>query len=478
VAISGPAKEGVNIPSEEAILTALAGQSELAIEAPAEEVIDSELVKKAPHKGRIKSFRYNEDVQTTEWMLSNGIKVVFHPTEFKADEILMQAFSKGGYSQVKTADLPSAQVATYVVDYSGIGRFNYTQLEKALTGKTVSVSPEIAENTERMYGSSSIKDFETMLQLTYLYFTSPRCDEEAYETLMGLLKNQLLNRDKNPKTVFSDSVQMMSNNHSDRAPLYNMELLEKVNLDKALEIYKARFANPADFTFVFVGNINPEDQHVKDLICLWLGGLKTKKCQHEEVIDHHVTVALGKQKNYFSRQMETTTASNRIQYTSYDMPYNMANDLNMEIIGRILSTRYLESIREREGGSYGVGTYGYMTILPTPRAGLIMQFDTDPKKQARLMEIIHEEVNTIIENGPLATDLQKEKESMLKDYQEDLEKNSYWRQELYMYYMYGVNNIRDYKPAVEAITAGTVQSTLKELVKSGNVFEVVMFPEN
>ena len=176
--------------------------------------------------------------------------------------------------------------------------------------------------------------------------------------------------------------------------------------------------------------------------------------------------------------METTTASNRIQFTSYDMPYSMANDLNMEMIGRILSTRYLESIREREGGSYGVGTYGYMNILPAPEAGLLMQFDTDPKKQARLMEIIYEEVDSIIANGPLASDLQKEKESRLKDFQEDLEKNGYWRQSLYMYYMYGENNIRNYKAAVEAITAETVQNTLKELVKAGNVLEVVMFPEN
>ena len=107
-----------------------------------------------------------------------------------------------------------------------------------------------------------------------------------------------------------------------------------------------------------------------------------------------------------------------------------------------------------------------------------MQFDTDPQKQARLMEIIHEEVNTIIENGPLATDLQKEKESMLKDYQEDLEKNSWWRQSIYMLDMYGFNNVRDYKPAVEAISSESVQQTLKKLVSAGNMFEVVMFPEN
>ena len=478
IAISGPEKEGVNIPSEETILAAIAGQSDLAIEAPVEEVIDTELVKKAPHKGKIKSFRENKEIEATEWVLSNGIKVVFHPTDFKADEILMQAFSKGGLSQVKTEDLPSAEAATSLIEMSGIGRFSATQLEKALTGKTVSVSAEISENVERMHGSSSIKDLETMLQLTYLYFTSPRRDEKAYETFMGLLRNQLANRDKNPKIAFSDSVQMMSTNHSPRTILFNNEMLDRVSLDKALEVYKARFANPADFTFVFVGNINPKDPKVQELICLWLGGMKTKKCNSEEVIDHHITVTMGQQKNYFSRAMETTTASNRIQYTSYDIPFTMANDLNMEMIGRILSTRYLESIREREGGSYGVGTYGYVMGLPSPRAGLLMQFDTDPKKQERLMGIIHEEVQTIIANGPLANDLQKEKESMLKDFQEDLEKNTYWRQSLYMYYMYGHNNIRDYKAAVEAITAETVQETLRKLVSAGNMFEVVMFPEN
>ncbi|MCR5050204.1 MAG: insulinase family protein [Paludibacteraceae bacterium] len=477
IAISGPEKESVKIPSEETILASLKGMKDLAIEAPKEEVFDTELVKKAPRKGKIKSITQNDELGTTEWVLSNGIKVVFKPTQFKADEIQFNAFSKGGQSLIATEDLPSAQLTTAAISMMGLGRFSMNQLEKALTGKTVSVSPAIYNNTETLSGSSSVKDFETMLQLTYLYFTAPRRDQTGYETLMGLVKNQLVNRDKNPKTAFSDSIAMMQSNHSERTVLMNMDNLKRVSLDKIMKIYKERFANPADFTFTFVGNINPQDEQTKALICQWLGGLKTKKTR-EEIMDHNITVALGQQKNYFTREMEVTTASNRIEYHSYDMPYTMANDLNMEIIGRILFTRYHESIREREGGSYGVGCQGYMNIVPKPAATLVMQFDTDPKKQARLIEIIHEEVQTIIDNGPLASDLQKEKESMLKDYAEDLEKNAYWRNALYMYYFYGQNNIRDYKPAVEAITAESVQSTLKQLVEAGNVFEVVMFPED
>ena len=463
------------LPTEAEAVELLAAVKNEEIEAPVEEVIRENLVEVAPKAGKIKKTKTNPQLGTTEWTLSNGIRVVIKPTEFKQDEILFSAFSKGGNSLVATEDLIPAALATNVISLSGIADMSMTDLQKALTGKNVSYSPAINANTESMEGASTVKDLETLLQLNYLYFTAPRRDEEAYAMLMSVLESQLANRDKNPKVAFSDSVQMMGSNNSPRTIIFNKEALKKANLDKSLEVYRARFANPADFVFTFVGNVNPEDAAFQAMVCTWLGGMKTTK-KMEKVRDNGVRVPEGINKNYFTRKMETKTASNRIQYTSYDIPYTLANELNMEMIGRILSTRYLESIREREGGSYGVGCAGGLNVYPVPTAYLLMQFDTDPEKQTKLMSIIHEEVNTIIENGPLAKDLNKEKESMLKDFQEDLEKNSYWDTALYMYYMYGINYIADYQAAVENITAETVQSTLKQLVASGNMFEVVMLP--
>ena len=463
------------LPTEAEAVELLAAVKNEEIEAPVEEAIRENLVEVAPKAGKIKKTKTNPQLGTTEWTLSNGIRVVIKPTEFKQDEILFSAFSKGGNSLVATEDLIPAALATDVISLSGIADMSMTDLQKALTGKNVSYSPAINANTESMEGASTVKDLETLLQLNYLYFTAPRRDEEAYAMLMSVLESQLANRDKNPKVAFSDSVQMMGSNNSPRTIIFNKEALKKANLDKSLEVYRARFANPADFVFTFVGNVNPEDAAFQAMVCTWLGGMKTTK-KMEKVRDNGVRVPEGINKNYFTRKMETKTASNRIQYTSYDIPYTLANELNMEMIGRILSTRYLESIREREGGSYGVGCAGGLNVYPVPTAYLLMQFDTDPEKQTKLMSIIHEEVNTIIENGPLAKDLNKEKESMLKDFQEDLEKNSYWDTALYMYYMYGINYIADYQAAVENITAETVQSTLKQLVASGNMFEVVMLP--
>ena len=475
ISFQAPADKSVVLPTAAEAVAYLADVKNEEIEAPVEEAIRENLVETAPKAGKIKKTAYNESLGTTEWTLSNGVRVVVKPTTFKQDEILFYAFSQGGKSLVATEDLPSAALATDVVELGGLADMSATDLQKALTGKRASLSPSISGYGESLNGSSTIKDFETLLQLNYLYFTAPRRDEESFQTLMSILGSQLANRDKNPKVAWSDSVQMMASNNSERTLILNKALLEKVSLDKALEIYKARFANPADFTFFFVGNVDPADAEFQALVCTWLGGLNTSK-KLEKAADDKVRVAMGIQKNYFTRKMETKTASNRIQYTSYDMPYTLANDLNMEMIGRILSTRYLESIREREGGSYGVGCAAWMNRHPVPYAQLIMQFDTDPEKQEKLMNIIHEEVMTIVENGPLAKDLQKEKESMLKDFEEDLEKNSYWNSVLSIYYKNGINYITDYKAAVEAITAETVQDTLKKLVSAGNVFEVVMLP--
>ena len=463
------------LPNELEAVELLAAVKNEEIAAPVEEAIRENLVENAPKAGKIKKVTMNSSLGTTEWILSNGVRIVIKPTEYKQDEILFSAFSKGGQSLVATEDLVSALLATDVVSVSGIADMTMTDLQKALTGKNVSCSPSINANTESIDGASTVKDLETLLQLNYLYFTSPRRDEAAYAMLMSILESQLANRDKNPKVAFSDSVQMMGSNNSPRTVIFNSEALKKANMDKALEVYKARFANPADFVFTFVGNINPEDKAFQQMVCTWLGGLKTSK-KKESVRDNGDRVPEGINKNYFTRDMQTKTASNRIQYTSYDIPYTLDNELNMEMIGRILSTRYLESIREREGGSYGVGCGGVLQAYPVAKAYLIMQFDTDPEKQEKLMGIIHEEVNTIVANGPLAKDLNKEKESMLKDFQEDLEKNSYWDTVLYMYYMYGIDYIADYKAAVENITAESVQATLKKLVASGNMFEVVMLP--
>ena len=475
ITVTAPEKAGVIVPTQEQLLAALEAAKTAELAAKEEEEAPKPLMAKAPKAGKVKKVAYNAEIEATEMLLKNGIKVIFKPTEFKKDEITMRAFSEGGLSKVASVnDLYSASLATTIVQYNGIGNLSSVELTKTLTGKIASVTPYIGQYSEGMNGSSSVKDLETMLQLTHLYFTQPRMDDNAYGALINMLRTTLSNAEKNPSKAFSDSIRVVTSGHDPRVIVQNMEMVDKVNQAKAIKIYKERFANPSDFTFVFVGNIDPNSKEIQQLIATYLGGLKTTKAR-ESFDNVYKPTPKGKVNTTFQREMQTTTASNRIQISG-QMPFSLESQTTLSVIGSILNIRYLESIREREGGSYGVGVYGTVNNTPADEALLLMQFDTDPEKQVKLMGIIYQEIEEIIENGPLADDLRKVKENLLKQLDQDLEKNSWWMNTIKFYYEDGVNQLKDYRAIVEGLNADKIQSMLKELYRQGNVIEVVMMP--
>lgn len=475
VSIMAPEKEAVKVPTEEQIRAAINDAKKAELTAKAEENLNKPLIKKTPKAGKVKRTTQNPSLGTTEWTLSNGVKVIIKPTKFKQDEILLAAFSEGGLSKVTdTADLPSGMLADNIVSNNGLGEYTQIELNKILTGKIASVTPSIDTYEEGFSGNSSVTDFETMLQLIYLNFTATRKDDNAFKALMNMYSASLANSASDPRTAFSDSVSVTLTNHNSRTVLMNLKTLDFVNQDKALEIFKQRFEIPADFTFLFTGNIDPNNKSVKKAICTYLGSLKSKKVT-ESFTDNNIRTPKGKVNNYFTKEMKVKKASNLILYSA-SMPYNITNRTTVAAIGSILNIRYLESIREKEGGSYGVGVRGTFTNTPIDEATLLMMFDTDPQKQAKLMSIIHAEVAEIISNGPRPDDLQKVKENMLKKYAEDLAENSWWSNALEEYYHNKLNLFDDYKASVEGLTPETIQTALENIVSQGNVIEVVMKP--
>lgn len=475
VSIMASDKEAVKIPSDSQIMTAIEQAKTAQLTPPVEESLNKPLVKDVPVMGRVKKYSENKVLGTTEWILSNGVKVILKPTTFKKDEILLTSFSEGGLSQVKNvSDLPSATMATAIVSNNGLGEFNQIDLDKILTGKIASVSPYIDRYTEGFNGNSSVSDFTTMLQLIYLNFTGVRKDDNAFAALINGYKASLANSASDPRKAFSDSVNVMLTNHNPRTVIFNTETLDKVNQDKALAIFRERFSNPADFTFIFTGNVDPNNKEMKDAICTYLGGMKAAQAI-EKYTDNGIRYPKGKVSDYFEKQMKVNKASNFILYSGV-LPFDMTNRTVMTAIGNILSIRYVESIREKEGATYGVGVRGSLIKTPINEALLMMQFDTDPARQTKMIGLIHEEVQKIAKEGPLPADVQKVKENMLKEYSEKLAENSWWSAALNLYYQDKLNMLTDYKPVVEALSPKIIESVLNKVVSQGNVMEVVMKP--
>jgi len=471
--VQGPEKEGLVYPTNDELKQELTNVRKSELKPYQDNVSTEPLISKKLKPGKVRKVKMNETLGSTEWVLSNGITVIYKPTKFKEDEIRMSAWSDGGYSLLPQEDLTSAMYTTYVIGQSGLGKFNLAELNKKLTGKIASVNPNIGGYDEGLNGSSSVKDLETMLQLTYLYFAEPREDENAYQYVMKSLRTEKENEALNPENAYSDSITTILFAHHPRMVLSNLENLKKVNYAAIQRIYKERFANPADFTFEFVGNI--DEKTFKPLVEKYLGSLQTGKSR-EAWKDNDIRVQKGLLYREIEKPLKVSKTTNFVRYTM-DLPYNMENRVIMSAIGNILSLRYTATIREEEGGSYGVSSYGYISKKPVEEAGLSIYFDTDPKIYKHMLEIIHAEIKSLADNGPKAEDLSKVKLNMMKQYSEDLTENSFWMNSISSFYRDGLNYVTDYKKSVESLDSASISSVAKSLLKQNNVIQILLMPE-
>lgn len=473
IAIMGPQKEGLVYPTKEQLLSVISTVQAETIEPYAEEIINEPLISTPPTAGKITKAEKDEDFGATVWTLSNGMKVVLKNTDFKDDQILMTASAFGGTSQYAVQDPINSKVMNNVITLGGVGNFSATDLPKVIAGKTASARPEIRLTTQNFTGSSSIKDFETMLQLVYLHFTSPRADEDAFKSYMQRMETQLKNQEAEPMVAFSDSLNYILYGNNPMVERLKPEHLKKIDYTRIMEMYKQQFRNPGSFVFTFVGNI--DEEKVRPIIEQYLASLPGKAVKGEFI---HVPMDLnkGKLSNIFKREMKNPKAT-VFNAFSGQMERSLKNNIAMSMLDQILDIVYTEKVREDEGGTYGVSSYGSISRYPEGQTLLQIFFDTDPEKATVLNNIISSELKSISVDGPRALDFSKVKEYMVKSYTENIRENSYWLGQLNTKYFYDEDTHSQYLNTLNGITENDIKNFTSSLLSQGNDALIIMMPQ-
>ena len=471
VFIAAPEKEGVVIPTREEVIADLKAMPTLQVEAYVDKVNNEPLMKEAPQGGKIVSQKDNTLFGATELTLSNGVKVYVKKTDFKADEIRMQGFiSLGGTSLFDTADKLNYSAMNGVVDAGGAGNFSNVELTKLLAGKKVSVTATVDNTQENVNGSCSPKDFETMMQLTYLYITQPRKDEEAFASFKNRLKAQLESAEANPMSALNDTLSYLLQGHNPRFLNMKADMVDQLDYDRILALYKQAFADCGDFTFILVGNA--ELDSIKPYVEQYLGALPATGAKQTYNKDNLLTMAKGTKESIFAKEQQTPMATVTMMFNG-DMEYNLRNTVLMSILYQALDMIYTEEIREKEGGTYGVSTYG---ALNYERRSAVLQifYQTDPAKYEHLNGIINAQLEKMAQEGPSDEQMQKIKEYMLKKHADNQKENSYWMGNLKQRLYCGIDMTKDYEALVNGISKSDVQQFAKALFDQGNKITVVM----
>ena len=467
--IFGPDKEGMVYPTEAEILDILNKTKAEEITAYVDKVSDEPLMKEAPQAGKIVKTEKGP-YGSTALTLSNGVRVVLKSTDFKADEIRMRAFSPGGTSVFGTKEALQLKMLNSVAGLGGLGNFSNVDLEKVLAGKKASIGASIGGLSEGLNGSCSPKDLETLLQLVYLSFTAPRMDDAAFESFKQRTKASLANQEANPMTALTDTLQKEMYGDHPLAGRVKAEMIDQLDYNRIMEMYKDRFKEAGDFTFLFVGNINLEE--VKPLIETYLGGLPTIN-RKENYQDIQMNIRKGSHKNLFEKQMETPKAT-VLNIISGNCEYNLKNDLLMTMLSQTMDMVYLETVREKEGASYGVSAYGQLSRGIHDEALFQIYFDTDPAKREKMEQIVMSELQKVAQEGPRPEHLAKVKEFLLKKHIENAKENGYWLGQLNNYYWYNTDMNTDYEKLVNDLTVEDVKNFTKALLDQGNIIEITM----
>jgi zinc protease len=467
-------KDGAVYPTPEGLKAAVDAGLNAQVEAFVDNVKQEPLIAQLPKPGKIKKETVNNTFGYKELELSNGARVILKKTDFKENEIRMSAFQRGGSSLYGEKDWVNTELLPLATMMCGLGEFSYTELQKALAGKQASVSFSMDTYEDEFSGQSTVKDLETLFQLTYLNFTDMRKDEKSFNMIKGQVENMLKNRNLDPENVFEDSVEYILGNHNWRNRPFDISYLDQMNLDRMMEIAKERTANAANYTFIFVGAF--DEEVIRPLIEQYIASLpakKGKKSNYVNVESHPV----GQTVTHFTRKSETPKAMAQIYWYDTKTPYSLENQLKANILGQVLSKIYLQKIREDAGAAYSAGARGWSTyegsnIFTTVMASCPMK----PEMADMAVKIMNEEIYEACKNID-ATTLKEIKELAIKDHGTSIKENGYWLRQIHNYLFTGADGHTGFEQIVNAQTPESIAAFARQLLNAGNKVEVVMLPE-
>ncbi|MEO5790369.1 insulinase family protein [Gelidibacter sp.] len=428
-------------------------------------------------KGKIKSEKANKATGSTTFTLSNGIKVHYKFADKNKNDVELNAVSYGGYSLVDDANLSSANYLNSLVRASGLGDYSSNDLSKVLAGKTASTGIYISDISEVVYGSSSTKEVESMLQMTYLRFAKPRFDKDAFEVLVGNLENYLISRTNNINEKISDSIKVaFYGKNNPKQPLFTHEYINSISFEAMQHVYAKRFENASDFEFFIVGDIKKEQ--LKPLLEKYIASIPTKK-QTENYKDNSSPWLSKTIDKEIHLKMEDPKSSVRITYKN-DFKFNLKDELVARALGDILTLRYMETLREQEGGTYGASAYAGLIKRPVEKAIIVVDFDCNPEKVDKLVSIVQEELLKIAAGDINQSDLDKTTTNYLKERGQEKGFNQYDMGVLTNFYRenYDMNDPANFEDIINNISVNDIKEFTSKVLNGADTSEIVVKPSN
>ncbi len=475
--ITAPEKSDVKLPSERELLAMTQKGLAQDMGKQEERKVATSLMNKLPLPGKVIGQEKEEGLDATTYTLSNGVKVTIKTTDFKSDEILLNGIKNGGSNSYGMSDRSNVHFATDIVEAMGVGEFTPSDLEKVMAGKTVKVALKIGEIDDNIAASSTVKDFESMLQLTNLYLTQPRKDAGLFKAYKEKQTSMLQFLTSNPRLAFVDTTvkALYSNNPLARMVFPKPKDFERINLDRTMDVYKNEFGNVAGFHFFLSGNIDAKtaipllETYIASIpaigkTAIWKdNGVRPVKGVKE------LTVKKGKEKQ-----------SMIIAIYSGELPFSEDLEMSANALAEVLNIKVIEELREKMGAIYGGGFSANVQKDPYPHYSIQLQLPCGPENVEKLLAAANTEIQKLVEKGPEMKDLEKVKSQWREKYITNIKENKYWNEKMeqVLFWSRDKNRVVKYETYLDKLSPTDIQAAAKQMLNGQNKFVSVLYPES
>lgn len=473
--ITGPDSKKMSVPTDLELKEMVNDAFNQKVNANADKVVAENLLDKMPVPGKIVSETTDKELAATTYTLSNSVKVTVKKTDFKSDEIVIEAVKKGGYNNYGATDKASTKFLPEVIEAMGYGNFTPTQLTDMLSGKTLSLTPTLDNISAGIKGSSSVKDFESLMQLTYLQLTAPRTDADLYNGFISTMQTQLQFLGQNPQVAFIDTM-LKSIYHND--PLTPIQVptsadIANINMNRVLDIYKNEFSNADGFHFFIVGNV--DESTIRPLLEKYIASLPSKGAQ-PSFKDNGLRPIKGNNELEFKRGEEQKSLV--VLMTQGETPYSEEMALKANMIGQLLTITVIENVREKMGAIYGGGFEGSLEQYPYARYNISGYFPCGPQNVTPIIKEAQKEIQDLKTEGPSQKDLDKVKLAILEKRKESLKTNAYWNTKLEQILFWNNSKERffQFDKELAKISASDIKAAANQLFDGKNSFSAVLMP--
>ncbi len=468
-------KEGIKLPSEDELEQMWRDSYGWDLDRYQPEVVERPLMPELPLPGKVEKKEYIDDIGVYLLTLSNGIEVVLKPSDLRKD-IVMSGFRPGGTSLAHDSLYFSVRHASDLLYNSGLNGLTPFQLRKVNTGKAVSVKPILNFYDEQINGKSSLKDIETMMQMTHLYFTAPMKSEEVFNTYKDWLINKAMGADLEPVRFFYDEVsRVMSNDHLRANPIKPEQYRDGFSLDKAYDFYVTRMSNASGFRFVFVGDFIVDD--FIPLVERYIASLPTAPSPEPKSADIGLRYRSGivNQEYHINSEEKSMVVlhfNGELEHTPFEKSV-------LDALAAVLKLRLYDEVREKMGGVYGVGVSGFTTNVPYEWFRVGIEFTCAPADVDKIISVVLEEIEKLKQEGVMESDVLKVTEAMRVSARAGLNNNDYWMSRIKEAMKYGLewDSILKAEEDIDRIDAALLQSAARKYLSGKNYARFVLYPK-